>query len=122
MKFTFELVRYLNPRRSRERVQVHSDKLRSWGGVRSVPKYLNYLDEKNIIKRGSGYLVGKQSKAIKSNWKYKEDKTAIKYSGRCVESLEKAVSTIYTPDDIRAILGRYVKRTTALMTTKKLFK
>jgi len=122
MRFIFELVKYMNPRRHRDSVPVHRDKLVSWSGVRTYQGHLNYLESKRILKRGSGYLVGQKSKDIKLSWNYQTDQDAVLFNGRAVDTLEKAVSMLFTPEDFRGLLGTYVKRTTALMTTKTIFK
>ena len=121
MKFIFELVKYMNPRKYRESVPIHSDKLIEWSSRETYQKNLEYLDGKGILKRGPGYLVGEKSKGIKLEWPYQTDKDAILFEGRAVETLEKVVTMLFKPTDFRGLLEGYVKRTTALMTIKTLF-
>lgn len=121
MKFIFELVKYMNPRRFRESVPVHRDKLVEWSSWRTYKNHLEYLEGKGILKRGSGYLVGEKSKGIKLDWPYQTEQEAVLFEGRAVENLEKAVPMLFKPEDFRGLLEGYVKRTTALMTVKTLF-
>lgn len=121
MRFTFELVKFMNPRRHREVVPVHSDKLIQWSSWKTYQRHLEYLDGKGILERGSGYLVGEKSKSLKLRWPYKTEHEAVLFGGRAIETLEGAVKILFKPTEFRELLGRYVKRTTALMTIKTLF-
>jgi len=121
MRFIFELVKYMNPRRHRDSVPLHRDKFVSWSGAGTYQRHLNYLESKGILKRGSGYRVGQQSKGIKLTWPYKSDKETVLFNGRAVNTLEKAVPMLFTPEDLRALLRGYVSRGTAQKTTQYLF-
>jgi len=121
MRFIFELVKYMNPRRHRDSVPLHSEKLVQWSSMRTYQGHLRYLESKGILKRGTGYLVGQKAKDLKLTWPYKTDKDAVLFNGRAVDTLEKAVSMLFTPENLRALLRGYVSKQAAQFTTKTLF-
>jgi hypothetical protein len=121
MKFFFELVRYMNPRRHRERVEIHTDKLVAWSSHKTYQRHINYLMEKGVLERGSGYLVGQKSKSIKLNWNYESEQEAVHFIGRTVETFEKAVTMTLKPNDFRTILRAYTGYNTAKQATQRLF-
>jgi len=77
IKFTFELVKYMNPRRYRDRVDIHRDKLVAWSSNRTYRRHLEHLEGKGLLNRGSGYFVGVKSKSVKLNWTYQSDRDAV---------------------------------------------
>ena len=121
IRFIFELIRYMNPRRHRDSVSIHSDKFIAWASMRTYQRHLQYLGSKGILKRGTGYLVGQKSKEIKLTWPYKSDQDAVLFNGRAVATLEKAVSMLFTPEDFRALLRGYSTKQAASIATKRLF-
>jgi len=115
IKFLFEIVKYSYPRRHRQFLNIHSDKLRRWGNERTYNKYLNELDEKGILSRSSSYLSGSlakeigqtaYAKSLKLKWQYKSSTDAILYEGRALDTFESAVKMIYKPSDFRAIIRK----------------
>ena len=122
-RFLFELIKYTYPRRYRAFIGVHRDKLRSWAGVRSVNKFLNELEAKKLLKRGTAYQVGAFSKSITMNWKYGGESEAVLYEGRAIDTFEDTVKLLHGPEDFRAMLqGAGAKRTTAYESTRAIFK
>lgn len=121
MRFAFELVKYMNPRRHRESVPIHSDRFIEWSSDKTYFGNLQYLEEKGILTRSSWYMMGKQSKTVKLDWPYKTEKEAVRWGDRTVESLNDAVRMTFKPAEFRELLRGYVKRTTALMIGKTLF-
>ena len=104
MRFLFHLVKYCYPRRHRNQVNIHRDKLVQWGNERTYLKYLNELETKGIAQRGRGYEVGGFSKSLRLDWKYKDSRKAVLYEGRAIETFEDTVKVVYSPRDFRALL------------------
>ena len=133
MRFLFNLILYMNPRRYRIEVPVHSDLLIQWSSHNKYQKHLQYLDEKGILKSRSGdYWAGEKSGAKKSetearakkislNWNYQNDQSAILWQGRTVDSIEKASEMLFSPAEFRSILRTYVSYQAAHYVAKKLF-
>jgi hypothetical protein len=129
IRFGFNLVKYMNPRQYRDWVCVHSDKFMEWTSRASSKfrsgkyymKHLNYMESKGVLERGTGYRTGEKSKSLKLNWNYQKESDGIFYGGRAVQNLEKAVSTIFKPEEFRGILRNYVEKSTARKATKTLF-
>lgn len=121
-RFLFNLVKYTYPRRHKTFVPVHTAKLRSWGSWRTSQKYLDELDQKGIARRGKSYQVGKFSKPIKLNWKFKDSGKAILFEGRSVDTFDKTVRLVYKPAEFSQKLQAVgVKRTTAIEQVKTVF-
>lgn len=115
MRFLFNLVKYSYPRRLRTFVSVHRDKLIEWSSRKTYLKYLNELEEKNIIKRGSAYQPGQFSKDLKINWKFRSSNQAVLREGRAIDQFEDALRTIHKPDEFRQLLLKAgCERTTSL--------
>jgi hypothetical protein len=119
MRFLFNLVLFMNPRRYRIEVPVHSDKLAEWSN--RYLSHLQYIEEKGVLKRSTGYYVGAKSKAISLDWKWQSDQDAVLYQGRTVDTIEKASSMLFNPAEFRSILRTYVSYQAAHYATKKLF-
>jgi len=101
MKFAYELVKYAYPRRHKPTMNIHSNKLRSWAGTRTLDTYLGELQEKNIINRGSSYLVGIRSKELSINWPFNSTGHAIMYEGRAVDAFKDAVQMVFKPEEFQ---------------------
>jgi len=104
MNFLFNLLRYTYPRKLRDYVNVHRDKLVSWASNRTYIKFLNELENKNIIRRGYSYQPGRYSKYIKLNWTFREPEQAILIDGRTPDNFESTLKIAYQPSELREIL------------------
>jgi len=82
-------------------MNIHSNKLRSWAGTRTLDTYLGELQEKNIINRGSSYLVGIRSKELSINWPFNSTGHAIMYEGRAVDAFKDAVQMVFKPEEFQ---------------------
>jgi len=106
MRFLYNLVKYSYPRRHRRYLNVHSDRFIRWGNQRTYKKYLNELDEKGVIKRGTSYSVERFSKSLKLNWDYKSSSEAVMFEGRSVGNFDAATRLLYQPSDLRALIRK----------------
>lgn len=104
MKFLFNLVKYYYPRRHRDFINVHSDKLRSWAGARTNLLYLNELEEKKIIVRGKKYSAERFSKNVKLNWGFQDKNKAILYDLRAPEGFKETIRLAYKPGEFKELL------------------
>lgn len=104
MKFLFHLVKYFYPRRHRTFIPVHTDKLQEWSSWRSYQKWLGELEEKGLISRSSSYLIGKFSKNLRLNWKWRSSSDAVFNDGRSVDTFEDSVRMVYKHYEFRQIL------------------
>ena len=121
-KFLFQAVRYFYPRRYRQTVNVHRDKLVSWSGTRTYQDYLAYFEEKGIMKRSNHYLVGEFSKPLSLNWKYRTSDEAVLYDGRSVDRFDHALKILFRPEDARVILRTAgVSNQAAYITVKRIY-
>jgi hypothetical protein len=105
-RFTYNLVKYGNPRRYHQSLNIHSQRLIKWASVNTYIPYLGALTEKGIVRRSSSYLVNSFSKPIQLNWKWQPSDKAILYDGRALESLEDACKTILKPSDLTTIMRK----------------
>jgi len=121
MRFLYNLVKYCYPRRYRNFINVHSDKLRQW----SKKNYLRYLDELTslqVLKRADTYLVDKFSKSINLNWSYKSPLNAILEDSRAPETLEATIRLSYEPEEFRELLVKAgSERTNAIKSVKGIY-
>jgi len=121
MRFLYNLVRYCYPRRDRDIINLHSDKLIKW----SQRNYLEYLDEltkKEIVIRSDKYRVDKFSKSININWNFKDPDSAILYDNRAPDTFEDTIRLSYDPEEFRELLIRAgSKRTTAINLVRRIF-
>lgn len=121
-KFLYNLLKYSYPRRHRDFISVHSDLLKQWSSKDSYLKYLDELEIKGILKRGSAYSIDQFSKSIKFNWKYGSEYDSILYDGRSIDTLDDTLRFLYEPPEFREILqSSGCKRTTAIMSSIKVY-
>jgi len=120
MRFLYSLVKYCYPRRYRNFINIHSDKLREW----STENYLKYLEElRGIIKRGDAYQVDKFSKSIKIDWKFRDSKNAILNDGISPDSFEDTIKLSYRPEEFKELLKEAgSERHTAIKTVERIYK
>lgn len=109
MKFLFNLFRYVNPRRYRTFINVHSDKLISWSSRMTYIKYLNEFEEKGILKRGTSYMHDLYSKSIIPNWNFSSPADAILYDGRSPNLLNNAIKLALSSYEFKQLLTNHSK-------------
>jgi len=107
MKFLYNLVRYINPRRHRIFVNVHSDKLISWASMRTYLKYFNEFEEKGILRRGTSYQKDLYSKSVTLSWNFSPPREAILYDGRSLDILYNAIKLTLSPSEFRQLLTNH---------------
>jgi hypothetical protein len=100
MRFLGGLVRYLNPRRYRDRIGVHRDKLIDWSSVNMYLKRLDELKGAGLLTRPGSYSVGSYSKAIRLNWFWRPTGEAILEDNRSV-GFERAIPLVISPEQFR---------------------
>jgi len=121
LKFLTELVRYCNPRRHRDAIQVHSDKLQAWSSKAAYMKRIVELEEAGIIQRNNSYKVGANAKAIKLNWKWQPSNDAVLFDDRSVTPYDSFKHS-FTPEEFRERLTLAgAKRTTAIEAVKSVY-
>lgn len=129
MRFLFNFVKYMNPRKNRNNISISSEQLIDWSSKRLYLKHLQKLDEVGLIKRGTSYLTpayaeklktAPRAKTMRLNWNYKTEKDIL-FNGRCVETLEKAIALTLKPGEFRDLLKRYVSRQVAYASVKRVF-
>jgi len=103
-KFLFNLVKYSYPRRFRDFIGFHRDRLVSWASNRTYQKYLDELDNKGIARRGRAYSTDAFSKDLKLKWQYRSSDEAILYTGRSLDTIEDTLQLIYKPPELRELL------------------
>ena len=103
-RFLFNLVKYYYPRRHRDRINVHSDLLKSWASRDTYLDRIRGLERKRIVSRGKDYLVDVRSKQIKLKWNWRSLNDAILPDDRAPESLEATVRAAFTEEEARALL------------------
>ena len=122
MRFLYNLVKYCCPRRYRNFINIHSDRLKEW----SKRNYLKYLDELNkleIVKRGDKYSVDKFSKSINIKWNFKNSDNAILDDNRSPDTFEDTIKLSYEPEEFKELLKKAgSKRVTAINLTKRLYR
>jgi hypothetical protein len=120
-RFLFYLVKYINPRRFRPFVPVHFDRFVEWGAQRTYTKYLNELEAKGLVKRGSAYSVGRFAKSISLKWDFKTS-DSILIEGRAVDTFEDALKLTHSASDFRELLqAKGAERTAALRATRSIY-
>lgn len=121
MKFLYHLVKYCYPRRYRNFINLHSNRLIEWS-QRNYIQYLDELKKSGIIQRGEKYSVDRFSKSIKINWDFKDTRKAILNDNRSPNSLEDTIKLSYEPEEIKALLEKTgVKRITAISMIKRIY-
>jgi len=122
MKFLFGVVKYSYPRRQRNFINIHSDKLIEWSSGGTYLKRLDELKKSGIIQRGDSYSVDRFSKSINLNWDFKDKKEAILNDNRSPNTLEDTIRLSYKPGEIKALLEKAgVKRTTTIEIIKRIY-
>jgi hypothetical protein len=123
MRFDFNLIKYVYPRKHLSFINIHRDKLVTWSNERTYLRYLNELVEKRIVERTRSYLVGQFAKSIKlSGWRFQSKEKAVLYSGRSIDRFEDAVRLTFEPWEFRGLLRSVgVERTTALKMVNNIF-
>lgn len=107
MKFLFNLIKFANPRRYRNFMDIHSDKLIAWANERTYLKRINEATEKGIIKRYGSYKVGVCAKSFKIRWPWRGSSEAVLYDGRSIDTLKDTLKTVYGQDELRQLLSTY---------------
>jgi len=107
MNFLYNLVRFVNPRRCKTFVGVHRDKLVSWSSWRTYLKYLNELEEKGILMRGTSYMPDLYSKPIILNWNFCSLSDAILYDGRSLNLLNNAIKLTFNASEFGQLLTNH---------------
>ncbi len=105
-KFTFHVVKYMNPRRDRQTVNVSANKLISWSSHRTYQANIERLEEKGILKRGNIYHVGEFSKALSLKWRYQTSDKAIFYDGRSLDDFGETCNMILPPEEFKALFRK----------------
>ncbi len=120
--FLYYILKYSYPRRHRDFIGIHSDNLINWSSYRTYLKYIDELESKGILKRGSAYSQGEFSKDLKLNWKYGHEHEAILDDGRSVDTPGDTIRFLYTPREFRELLRcSGCERTTANSTVIRTF-
>jgi hypothetical protein len=123
IRFGFNLVKFMNPRQHRDDVTVSRSLLRKWSSNKTYLKHIQFLDSKGLLTRGNDYSrIEHASKSLKLTWDYQKESDGIFYEGRAIQDLEKAVATIFKPEEFRGLLRRYVEKNTAKITTRRIFR
>jgi len=122
MRFLHCLVKYCYPRRQRNFINIHSDKLIEWSSKKSYLQYSDELNKYEIIQRGGAYSVDRFSKSIKINWNFRDSKEAILDDGRSPDTLEDTVRLSYEPEELKVLLfNAGSKRTTTIEIIKRVY-
>lgn len=101
MKFLFNLIKFANPRRYRNFIDIHSDKLIEWANERTYLKRINEASEKGIVKRYGSYKVGLCAKSFKIKWPWRGSSEAVLFDGRSIDTLKGTLKAVYEPDELR---------------------
>ncbi|HNQ64190.1 MAG: hypothetical protein KBH82_00485 [Syntrophorhabdaceae bacterium] len=106
MRFLFNLIKYIYPRRQRGEISVHCSKLISWSSKSTYLKYLMELESIGIVIRTRAYEVGSFSKSIQIKWQFADGCDAILVDGRSPDTLEDCCRELYKfrVDELKAIL------------------
>lgn len=104
MRFLFNLVKFYYPRRHRLFINVHTDKLVEWAGMRTYLIRLQELEVRGLIKRSEGYLTGRFSKNLRLDWPFTKSGEAILYDGRSIETFEDSIKTCFKAENFRELL------------------
>ncbi len=117
-RFLFNLIKYYYPRRHRDRINVHSDLLKSWASEHTYLDRIRRLERKGIAYRGKDYLVDVRAKEIKLEWSWRSLDDAILVDDRAPETLEDSIRAAFTEEEARALfqasgmrhhISRYVR-------------
>ncbi|MBA7494891.1 hypothetical protein ES702_05469 [subsurface metagenome] len=122
MRFLYNFVKYCYPRRDRNFINIHSDKLIEWSSTENYIKYLDELNKLEIVKRGNKYVKNGFSKSININWNFRNSKEAILDDGRSPNTFEDTIKLSHKPEEFKALLKKAgIKRTTAIETVRRIF-
>lgn len=122
MRFLYNLVKYCYPRRYRNFIDIHSDKLKEWSSTKNYLKYLEELIKLGIVKRGDTYSVDRFSKSININWNFKDTGSAILYDGRSPNTFEDTIKLSHKPEEFKELLKKAgSRRITAINLTQRLY-
>ena len=103
-RFLFNLIKYYYPRRYRNRINVHSNLLKSWASRDTYIGQIGELEQKGIIYRGENYIVNVRSKEIKMRWPWRSLDDAILIDDRAPDTLEQTIRVAFTKEEARALL------------------
>ncbi len=108
MRFMFNLIKYIYPRRHRGEISVHCSKLTNWSSKSTYIKFLMELESQGIIMRGKSYEVNGYSKKIQIKWQFADGCNAILVDGRPPDTLEDCCRELYQfkRDELMAILKK----------------
>ena len=121
MKFLSNLIKYCYPRRYRNFIDIHSDKLKEWSS-RNYLKYLDELIKLGIVKRWDKYSVDRFSKSINIKWNFRDSSNAILDDNRSPDTFEDTIKLSYEPEEFRELLKKAGSgRTTAIKIVKRIF-
>jgi len=122
MRFLYNLIRYCYPRRYRNFINIHSDKLIEWSSTENYLKYLDELNKLEIVKRWDTYKKDKFSKSINIKWNFRDSSNAILDDSRSPDTFEDTIKLSYKPEEFRELLKKAGSgRTTAISLTKRLY-
>jgi len=108
MNFLYNLVKYSYPRRHRQLISIHRNKLIRWASTETYLKYINELESKGIAERREAYLTGYFAKDLKLDWKFRSSDEAVLHEGRSIETFEKTIKFLFKdrPGEFRQHLIR----------------
>lgn len=107
-KFIIKLMMFMNPRRERRWIRVHSDLLTEWSQKNYI-KYLNEMESMNLIKRNHSYMTGEFSKSITPLPQFKSmlidsHSNPILIDNRTPEDHKELIQTSFTAREYRDLL------------------
>lgn len=105
-RFLFNLVKYCYPRRFRDKINVHSDLLVSWGSINTYLERINELEQKGLLRRWDTYEVEVRSKPVRLNWKYRNIDDAILVDNRAPTTIEDTIRACFGVEEIRGLLKK----------------
>ncbi|GAI67816.1 unnamed protein product, partial [marine sediment metagenome] len=100
-EFLYNLVKYCYPRRHRNFINIHSDKLIEWSSRDTYLKYLDVLIRIGIVIRSNVYSVGRFSKRIQINWNYRNPDGAILFDNRSPETFRDAIKQVFESEEFK---------------------
>jgi hypothetical protein len=104
VRFLFNLVKYMYPRRLRKSTPVHRDLLVGWSSTRTYQTRLQELEESGLIRRSNFYIVGERAREIIINWEFRHPSQAILRDDRAPDTLEETLLLAYEKEELRALL------------------
>lgn len=123
MKFFYHLIKFCNPRRHRNFIDIHSNKLKEWSSKDNYLKFLDELTRSGIVKRFNKYSADRFAKSIKIKWNFRDPANAILEDNRAPISFEDTIKLSHNPEEFRELLKKSGSgRTTAIETVKRIYK